>query len=63
MIRLIITTLLYQLYPPLKGFSHSLDTYVCKPLPKDPSRGVANEFACERDVLIKIVDLKGIPYL
>ncbi len=28
-----LTTLLIQLYPPLKGFSHSLDTYVCKPLP------------------------------
>ncbi len=27
------TTLHVQLYPPLKGFSHSLDTYVCKPLP------------------------------
>ena len=30
---LILTTLHYLLYPPLKGFSHSLDTYVYKPLP------------------------------
>ncbi len=30
---IMFTTLLLLLYPPLKGFSHSLDTYVCKPLP------------------------------
>ncbi len=28
------TTLLYQLYPPLKGFSHSLDTHTrCESAP------------------------------
>ena len=38
---IILTTLLILLYPPLKGFSHSLDHVRIrdKPLPKDPPRG------------------------
>ena len=38
------TTLLILLYPPLKGFSHSLDTYVYKPLPA-ALQGDDSEFA------------------
>ncbi len=43
------TTLLVQLYPPLKGFSHSLDTYVCKPLPA-ALQGDDSEFVIKMDL-------------
>ncbi len=45
-----LTTLLYQLYPPLKGFSHSLDTHTrCEsaPLPA----------ALQGDLKLKAFDL------
>ena len=41
---IILTTLHVLLYPPLKGFSHSLDTYVCKTIPS-PFKGFAIKIA------------------
>ena len=45
MILLKFTTLHYLLYPPLKGFSHSLDHVRIrdKPLPAAPPRGLKPE--------------------
>ena len=64
---IIFTTLLYLLYPPLKGFSHSLDSHIrveSSPLPSAPPRGISSkafEMVTYKWVLhIKIGEIVGI---
>ena len=58
-----ITTLLNLLYPPLKGFSHSLDTHTrCESiLFQSSSKGISSPKAFDievfRDLLIKLIKI------